>query len=101
MVERGSMAAENVCLLEPLVDAHVGLYGGEVQHSLTADARLVASLAHADDSDLQASLSLLPEPESFVAPDAGYDEFVRMEQNGDRSVLSELPEFKQPLPDQQ
>lgn len=75
LVERGAMTAGNVSLLEPLVDAHVGQHGGEVQQSLAAvssDAGLVASLAQVEDSDLQASLSLLPQPEPFIEVEAGF-----------------------------
>ena len=68
LTARGELSAAHCSLLEPLVDAHVAQHGGDVQQSLAALSSdggvgpALRSLAEAD-AGLQASLSLLPQPE--------------------------------------
>ncbi|NQV26423.1 MAG: serine/threonine protein kinase, partial [Rhodopirellula sp.] len=69
------MTLENRVLLESLVDAHIRQHGGDAQHSLavlSSDGGVLASLVNVDDSDLQASLSLLPQPEPSRPQDVGF-----------------------------
>ena len=74
LTARGELSAAHHSLLEPLVDAHVAQHGGDVQQSLAALSSdggvgpALRSLAEVD-AGLQASLSLLSQPEP-VAPDS-------------------------------
>jgi len=75
LCERGALTPENRSLLEPLVDAHVRQHGGDAQNSLAAmssDGGLQASLQQFNDSDIQGSLSLLPQPEPLSPRDVGF-----------------------------
>jgi serine/threonine protein kinase/predicted negative regulator of RcsB-dependent stress response len=75
LCERGALTSENRGLLEPLVDAHVRQHGGDAQNSLAAlssDGGLQASLRQVNDSDIQGSLSLLPQPEPPLPPEVGF-----------------------------
>lgn len=75
LCERGALTPESRSLLEPLVDAHVRQHGGNARNSLAAmssDAGLQASLQQFNDSDIQGSLSLLPQPEPLSPRAVGF-----------------------------
>lgn len=62
LVERGSLTAEHLSLLEPLVEAYTQHHGGNIQQSLAALISVEGfheSLAQIDDPDLNASLATL------------------------------------------
>lgn len=74
LVERGLMTVQHQTLLEPLVDAHIEQHGGDAGQSLAAlssDGGLLESLKSVEDDELQESLSLLPQPDPELLPDAG------------------------------
>lgn len=108
LVDRGALSQQNHDLLEPLVEAHIQQHGDDARESLAAlssDNGMAMELAHMEDEDLQASLTLLPEqvPQAAGSPssaETGLDDVpgepATFAENGDDFGEPTIQEPEQP-----